>query len=106
MTNIPFDHEGCNAWAIYESQYIDAENAHNMHIVEGTIDLDEAGKRQFRPNSGKDTICSLKLKNGKRQYLFCSNDPSEIRSKVANLQNGGHEVCGTCVSRFYADQEC
>lgn len=106
MGNIPFDHKGCNAWAIYKSQYVDAENAQNMHIVEGEIVVDEAGKRQFCPNFNKDTICGLKLKNGKRQYYVCSKDPSAIRSKVTDLQNEGHEVCGTCVSRFYVDPEC
>ena len=31
------EHEGCNGWAIYESQYIDSDNAKNMHVVEGKI---------------------------------------------------------------------
>ena len=41
MAGIPFGHEGCNGWAIYESQYIDADNGKNMHVVAGKITYDD-----------------------------------------------------------------
>lgn len=37
--------------------------------------------------------------------IFRSTSASEIRSKLADFQNQGYEICGLCVSRFYADPE-
>ena len=105
MAQIPFEHKGCNGWAIYESQYIDSDNARNMHVVEGTI-TSEGGNVYFTPNAMLQTVCNRqKLKGGKKQNSFCSTDASKIRSKLAEFQNQGYEVCGTCVSHFYADPE-
>ena len=50
MADIPFDYEGSNGWAIYESQYIDADDGKNMHVVEGKITYHD-GKKLFAPNS-------------------------------------------------------
>mgnify|MGYP002523092390 CR=1 FL=1 len=70
MADIPFDHAGCNGWAIYESQYIDSDNAKNMHVVEGKITYHD-GKERFTPNSALKTVCKKqKLKKDKRQYSF------------------------------------
>jgi len=105
MARITFDHSGCNGWAIYESQYIDSDNARNMHVVEGAI-TSEGGKVYFTPNTKLKTVCNRQeLKKGTRKYSFCSVKDSEIRSKLAEYQNQGYEVCGTCVSHFYADPE-
>ena len=105
MAQIPFEHEECDCWAIYESQYIDSNNAKNMHVVEGKISY-QGGQKCFTPNSMLQTVCKKqKLKAGKKQNSFCSTDASRIRSKLAEFQNQGYEVCGTCVSHFYADPE-
>ena len=105
MADIPFDHAGCNGWAVYESQYIDSDNAKNMHVVEGKITYRD-GKKFFTPNSALKTVCKKQnLKKDKRQYSFASTSASAIRSKLADFQNQGCEVCGTCVSHFYADPE-
>ena len=104
MAEILFEHDGCDGWAIYDSQYIDAKDARNIHVVEGNV-TNEAGEIHFRPNTGLATVCGKNLKRQGRAYTFCSKDPSEIRSKLAEFQNQGYEVCGTCVSRFYADPE-
>ena len=105
MADIPFEHAGCNGWAIYEPQYIDADNGKNMHVVEGKITYRD-GKKFFTPNSKLETACRKQnLKKGNRQYSFASTSDSEIRSTLADSQNQGHEVCGMCVSRFYADGE-
>ena len=105
MAGIPFGHEGCNGWAIYESQYIDADNGKNMHVVAGKITYDD-GKKLFTPNSALKTACSKQnLKKGNRKYSFASTSDSEIRSKLADFQNQGYEICGLCVSHFHVDVE-
>ena len=104
MAQIPFKHAGCNGWAIYKSQYIDSDNAKNMHIAEVRIEKQDNGGEVVYLNKNKETICGLKLVS-RPTYLYLSKSASDIRSKMAELQNGGHEVCGTCVSHFYADGE-
>ena len=105
MAEIPFDYEGSNGWAIYESQYIDADDGKNMHVVEGKITYHD-GKKLFAPNSELKTACGKQnLKNGNRKYFFASTSASEIRSTLADSQNEGYEVCGTCVSHFHVDGE-
>ena len=107
MADIPFEHAGCNGWAIYDSTNIVAENSKNMHVAEVTIKRDNDGKVSVYLNDDEETICKNKLisKAKGRQYRYFSQSASDIRSKMAELQNGGHEVCGTCVSHFYADGE-
>ena len=107
MADIPFDHAGCNGWAIYDSTNIVAEYSKNMHVAEVTIKRDNDGKVSVYLNDGEETICKKKLisKAEGRRCSYFSQSASDIRSKMAELQNGGHEVCGTCVSHFYADGE-
>lgn len=107
MADIPFDHAGCNGWAIYDSTNIVAENSKNMHVAEVTIKRDNDGKVSAYLNDADETICGEKLisVDDGRQNYYCSKSASDIRSKMAELQNAGHEVCGTCVSHFYADGE-
>ena len=103
MADIPFDHAGCNGWAIYEPQYIDADNGKNMHVVEGKITYRD-GKKFFTPNSKLETACRKQnLKKGNRKYSFASTSDSEIRSTLADFQNQGYEICGLCVSHFHVD---
>ena len=106
MAQIQFEHEGSNGWAIYPSKDIDAENAQNIHVAECEIKTVN-GARKFTLHKSQETICGEKLishQEGRKNILF-SADASEIRSELANLQNGGNEVCGVCVSHFYADLE-
>ena len=107
MAQIQFKDRQCNAWAIYNSTNIVAENSKNMHVAEVAIKRDNDGKVSVYLNDDEETICKNKLisKAKGRRYSYFSKSASDIRSKMAELQNGGHEVCGTCVSRFYADGE-
>lgn len=102
MAQIPFDHDGCNAWAIYTSQSIYAEDAKNMHVAEGIL-RSEGGEALFRPNSKNKTICGANLKKIGRELVYCSVDSAKIRLKLTELQNRGKEVCGVCASRFFVD---
>jgi len=61
------------------------------------------GKETVVLNPGRETICGCKLKP-ERQYSFATKDASKMREKLAFCQNNG-EVCGVCVSHFYADAE-
>ena len=104
MGQITFEHSGCNGWAIYDSTDIDADNAKNIHVAEVFV-TKYLGQKTFRPNSALKTICGKKLKRQNLRCILCSDNPAEIRSKLADLQNNGKEVCGTCASHFYADPE-
>ena len=106
MAQFQFEHEGSNGWAIYPSKDIDADNAQNIHVAECEIKTVN-GERTFTLHKSQETICGEKLislQKGRRDILV-SADASKIRSLLANLQNGGNEVCGVCVSHFYADSE-
>ena len=105
MAGIPYGHEGHKGWAIYESQYIDADNAKNMHVAKGEITYHD-GKEWFTPNSALKTVCEKQnLKKGNRKYSFASTSDSEISSTLADFQNQGYEICGLCVSHFHVDVE-
>ena len=41
MADIPFDHAGCNGWAVYNSKNIAAGNSKNIHIAEVGIEEDD-----------------------------------------------------------------
>ena len=41
MADIPFDHAGCNGWAVYSSKNIAAGNSKNIHIAEVGIEEDD-----------------------------------------------------------------
>lgn len=96
----------CNGWAIYESQYIEGDNPHNIHVVEAFVRMDENGTFFSTPNHELKTQCGNQtLIKGKRACIMASTSHVDIRNKLAALQNGGHEVCGQCAATFYADEE-
>ncbi len=103
MGKITFEHAGCNGWAIYDRRYIEADEAHNIHVAECKITTNQNGQERICPN--KETICGERLKDSSsgRSNIYHSKDATKIRLKLAELQNEGIEVCGTCVSHFYAD---
>ena len=78
-----------------------------MHIAEVRIERNNDGKVSVYLNDDDETICGEKLisVDEGRHNSYWSKSASDIRSKVTELQNSGHEVCGTCVSHFYADGE-
>ena len=104
MTQIPFEHAGCDGWGVYESQYIAAEDAKNIHVAEGKFTVNSEGNRVFQVNRAARTICKEHLRPVKRALRHI-HSVAEIRSMLAQLQNQCNEVCGTCVSHFYADPE-
>lgn len=99
MAQIQFIHVGCNGWAILDKTGIDATNARNIHVVEVKI---EAGGSAVMNDASK-TVCGKKTKSGSLSTILLTTDASKIRSKLAELQNAGREVCGVCASHFYED---
>lgn len=100
----PIKHENCNGWAIYDRQYIDGEQSHNIHAVETFVIQNQDGTFSSRPNCDLKTRCGVRtLKKGKRSCIMASTSEVDIRNKLAELQNSGREVCGQCVATFYAD---
>ena len=53
--------------------------------------------------TGGKTICGKKLKCGTLSPILMTSDAGAIRTKLADLQNSGREVCGVCASHFYED---
>lgn len=100
-------HRGCNGWAVYSKENIDAESARNVHVAEVKISTDPAtGSTTIRPNDKLETVCGLQTLIAKgRKNLFYSENDVDIRNKMVELQNMGIEVCGCCASHFYADIE-
>lgn len=107
MAGIPFEHEGCNGWAIYDRSNIAVEKSNNMHIAEVRIEEKGKGGVSVYLNDDNETICGetlISIDEG-RQNCYCSKSASQIRNKVTELQNNGNEVCGICVSHFHVDIE-
>ena len=100
MSQVQFVHEGCNGWAILDKTSVDAFTAKNVHVAE--VNIPKYGSATL--NDAGTTICGKKLKSGNLTPILITSNPSLIRSKLAELQNGGvSEVCGVCTSHFYAD---
>ena len=99
MAQIQFMHRGCNGWAVLDKTTIDALNARNIHVAEVEIASDDSAKL----NGAGKTICGKKLKCGTLSPILMTSDAGAIRTKLADLQNSGREVCGVCASHFYED---
>jgi hypothetical protein len=105
MGQIKFEHEECNAWGVFTRQSIDAASAKNMHIAEIKIQADKTGRKTYTLNGDHKTVCGESINDKEKQLKTYSENASDFRSKLAQLQNDGNEVCGVCVSHFYADPE-
>lgn len=102
---IQFEHEECNAWGVFTRQSIDAASAKNMHIAEIKIQANKTGRKTYTLNGDHETVCGESINDKEMQLKTYSENASDFRSKLAQLQNDGNEVCGVCVSHFYADPE-
>ena len=94
-------------YLVVEAKCVDCDDAKNAHVIKVRIDQDEEGHRQFQRDS-KSTICgeSLlpgKIGDGRVTNTYLESESRDLRSKLAELQNSRHEICGVCVSHFYAD---
>jgi hypothetical protein len=91
-------HEWAN-WgvALVESDYLDCDDSKNAHIA--------LAKRGPNGADISETICGEGVKrNVKYERLDIQSD-SEMRTRVADCQNEGTDICGKCVSRLYADTD-
>ena len=93
-------------YAFYEPQYIDAEDAKNVHIFEGHYNRD---KNTFS-RSGKFSCCgncSL-VSNAKWSKVAAEYSDEETRKTARaiakNYEDRGITVCGQCVARLYSDE--
>ena len=61
----------CNGWAIYDRQYIDCDQPHNIHVVEAHVIKEPDGTFSSRPNSELKTQCGNRtLIKGKRACIM------------------------------------
>ena len=101
---IDCEHSGCNGWALYESQYIEGDAPHNIHVAEVRIVANKNGGVDVTPNGERITSCGKRhLVAERRCNCFYSNSEKAIRNKIVELQNSGREVCGMCAGHFYSD---
>lgn len=94
-------------YLVVDAKCVDCDDAKNAHVIKVRIDQDEDGHRQFQRDS-KSTICgeplsSGKIGDGRVTKTYLKSESKDLRSKLAELQNTGYEICGVCVSHFYAD---
>lgn len=97
------DKVNCNGWTLVSPKRLICETAKNIHIVEVRIDTN--GNIVHWSDS---TFCELDLIDAKKHIKDCifintTKGETALRSKIANLQNMGYEVCGTCAGHLYAD---
>lgn len=93
-------------YAFFTSQYIDAEDAKNIHIFEGHYNRD---KKTFQLTK-KDSCCGncrLIPQGAKFEEIATGNTDAEIRKEARRIakeyEDRGITVCGQCVARFYSD---
>ena len=97
------DTTNCNGWVLVYPWRLKCPSAKNVHLVEvhfginGVIDY-----------WSENTFCEEELKDEKNFVRGCTFRDTEagrkgLRNKVAELQNGDTEVCGTCAGHLYAD---
>ena len=95
-------------YIVVASNCVDCDNAVNGHVIDILVDQDVNGKRYWSRMS-QSTICQEKLKADKIQGKDILTEPylrtesRDFRNALAELQNGDNEICGVCVSHFYAD---
>ena len=96
-------------YIVVASKCVDCDNAANGHVIDVFIDQDANGKRIWR-RALNSTICQEKLKRDKiksenvlLEKPYLRTESRDFRIELAKLQNDGNEICGVCVSHFYAD---
>lgn len=92
-------------YAFCKSQYIDAENAKNIHIFEGHYNR-EANTFQLTEKYSCCGKCRT-ISSGTRFKVAKGDNDTEIRKDVRKIakdyEDSGVTVCGQCVARFYSD---
>ena len=93
-------------YAFYKSQYIDAEDAKNIHIFEGHYNPMDGKFRRI----GEDSCCGKchPIPCGAKFDKVATGDTDiEIRKEARRIakeyEDNGITVCGQCVARFYSD---
>lgn len=80
----------------------------NYHVLRAKITEYEDGTRGWSPLED-ETICGESIKGleltALRESQFFNSEVSRLRTYLADLQNRGTRICGTCVSHFYADYQ-
>ena len=108
MGRVKVDHVDCGGWAVLAPEYM-GETAKNYHILEvKSIYTDDEGKVLCERYNPSNAICKRQANSDwKYTEAFPRTIEGEtaIRAYLAKEQSGGKEICGTCVSRFYADPE-
>ncbi len=72
----------------------------NVHVLETRY----SSFRGERVDTTSHFRCGEK-KKGREKVLFETGDKREVRTELARRQNEGIEICGRCVSTFYADDK-
>ena len=104
MGQISFEDEECNAWGLFDKTAIVADNSNNLHVAEVAISVDQNGKKTYKLNRYRKTVCGKAMKSPQNPIPFYSDSDSAVRLKLARLQNEGTEVCGICVAHFHLDK--
>ena len=92
-------------YAFCKSQYIDAEDAKNIHLFEGHYHRDE---NTFSP-AGRFSCCGKCSTVSDVKYCAvaaeCSDEETlkKAREIAKNYEDHGTTVCGQCVARLYSD---
>ena len=93
-------------YAFYTAEYIDAEDAKNVHIFEGHYNREDKAFRRF----GNESCCGncglIAKPYWDKVAAECSDE--ETRKKARELakdyEDRGITVCGRCVARLYSDK--
>ena len=92
-------------YAFYKPQYIDAEDAKNIHIFEGHYNREDktflCAKKSCCGNCGR--VSDAKWSEVAAE---CSDEETRktARAIAKNYEDRGITVCGQCVARLYSDE--
>lgn len=108
--------KSCNGWILVEKDLLKDEdsqssNPQNAHLVEVRSEKNHNGKFTYEVNKRNVTLCERSLNDveGRRSVYTLESDDfhketiNDLRIFLAQEENNGHEICGNCVARLYAD---
>lgn len=95
-------------WVLVSPKELDFEDATNehvdYHIFKITWTESDKSDAKFVSN---DSICSSinrKHRATINLYYFLGDNRDDARINIAKFQNGGTEICGNCVRKFYCTE--
>ena len=96
-----------DGWAAIPASSFDGDNSENWHIAE--VKLDASKKTIVAFNATHTTCCGRNISKDAPlpsiKSFFPKGSDGDLRTSLAQWQNGKYEFCGNCVGHFYKNPD-